>query len=175
MPVSPAVSDIWRSETSRLISHQGLKGGWFLALVLIVTACSGEAAPTSGAAVPPVREGTLADGALATPGTPDPPRTTLTATSTPAHPSSTSDTSPTPTARVFSTRGEVFGSPRRTPFVPLDNPQFLKAEAATYLPEDDLVLGLEWQGEARAYPIRMLRYHHIVNDTVGGQPLLVTY
>ena len=64
---------------------------------------------------------------------------------------------------------------RNTPFVPLDNPVLLTAQEATYLPDDDLVLGLEWQGEARAYPIRMLRYHHIVNDTVAGQPLLITY
>ncbi len=42
-------------------------------------------------------------------------------------------------------------------------------------PNKDLVLGLEWMGEARAYPIRMLIYHHIVNDTVADRPLLITY
>ena len=64
---------------------------------------------------------------------------------------------------------------RRTPFVPLDNPVFLTAQEENTLFDDDLVLGLEWGEEARAYPVRMLRYHHIVNDTVGGQPLLITY
>ena len=64
---------------------------------------------------------------------------------------------------------------RRTPFVPLDQPAFLAAGEAGYLPNEDLVLGLEWMGEARAYPIRMLTYHHIVNDNVAGRPLLVTY
>ncbi len=64
---------------------------------------------------------------------------------------------------------------RRTPFVPLDQPAFLTASETDYLPDEDLVLGLEWMGEARAYPIRMLTYHHIVNDTVAGRPLLVTY
>ena len=59
--------------------------------------------------------------------------------------------------------------------MPLDTPAFLTAEEATYLSEDDLVLGLEWEGEHRAYPIRMIWFHHIVNDAVGGQPLLVTY
>ena len=64
---------------------------------------------------------------------------------------------------------------RRTPFVPLDQPAFLAASESSYLPDGDLVLGLEWLGEARAYPIRMLTYHHIVNDTVAGRPVLITY
>ncbi|MBI4328364.1 MAG: DUF3179 domain-containing protein [Chloroflexi bacterium] len=64
---------------------------------------------------------------------------------------------------------------RTTAFVPLDDPAFLKAQEATFLPDDDLVLGLEWAGEARAYPVRMVRYHHIVNDAAAGRPLLITY
>ena len=59
--------------------------------------------------------------------------------------------------------------------MPLDQPAFLTSSGTDYLPDADLVLGLEWMGEARAYPIRMLTYHHIVNDTVDGRPLLVTY
>lgn len=59
--------------------------------------------------------------------------------------------------------------------MPLDQPAFLAANESGNLPDDDLVLGLEWMGEARAYPIRMLTYHHIVNDTVAGRPLLITY
>ena len=60
-------------------------------------------------------------------------------------------------------------------FVPLDNPQFLAAHDAGYLGDEDLVLGVEWAGQFRAYPLRMLRFHHIVNDTLDGKPLLVTY
>ena len=41
--------------------------------------------------------------------------------------------------------------------------------------DEDLVLGLEWAGEARAYPINMIWFHHIVNDTVAGRPILITY
>ena len=59
--------------------------------------------------------------------------------------------------------------------MPLDRPAFLTAGETGNLPDEDLVLGLEWMGEARAYPIRMLTYHHIVNDTIAGRPLLVTY
>ena len=64
---------------------------------------------------------------------------------------------------------------RGSRFVPLDTPIFLTAEEGAYLPDDDLVLGLEWMGEARAYPVRMVTYHHIVNDVVAGRPILITY
>ena len=60
-------------------------------------------------------------------------------------------------------------------FVPLDDPTFLAAHETDYFGDEELVLGVEFAGEVRAYPVRMLRYHHIVNDTVGGEPLLVTY
>ena len=60
-------------------------------------------------------------------------------------------------------------------FVPLDNPSSLAVHEAGYLGDDELVLGVEWAGEVRAYPLRLIRYHHIVNDIVDGEPLLVTY
>ena len=59
--------------------------------------------------------------------------------------------------------------------MPLYSPSFLAADQAEYLGDEELVLGVEWAGEVRAYPARMLRYHHVVNDTVEGEPLLVTY
>ena len=59
--------------------------------------------------------------------------------------------------------------------MPLDDPAFLAAHETDYFGDEELVLGVEFAGEVRAYPVRMLRYHHIVNDTVGGEPLLVTY
>jgi hypothetical protein len=67
------------------------------------------------------------------------------------------------------------GQGRRSPFVPLDNPEFLAVEQATYLGDENLVLGLDVDGEARAYPVGMVYYHHVVNDTVAGHPVLVTY
>jgi hypothetical protein len=66
-------------------------------------------------------------------------------------------------------------SQARSGFVPLDDPIFLAADETEYFGDDELVLGVEFAGEVRAYPVRMLRYHHVVNDTVGGEPLLVTY
>ena len=58
--------------------------------------------------------------------------------------------------------------------MPLDDPVFLAADEADFA-DDELVLGVEWAGEIRAYPVRMLRYHHVVTDSVDGSPLLITY
>ena len=60
-------------------------------------------------------------------------------------------------------------------FVPLDNPVFIAAAEADFLDAGDLVLGLTIGGESRAYPTSMMTYHHIVNDTFGGRPILVTF
>ena len=59
-------------------------------------------------------------------------------------------------------------------FHPYDAPAFGSAAAVTVDP-DDKVLAVWLGGQARAYPIRTMGYHHIVNDTVGGVPIVVTY
>lgn len=41
--------------------------------------------------------------------------------------------------------------------------------------DERLVLGVEFHGEARAYPIQFIGYHHKVFDTIGGKPIMVTY
>ena len=43
------------------------------------------------------------------------------------------------------------------------------------IPLNKLVLGFESNGQATAYPIQLIGYHHQVRDTVGGQPIMVTY
>ena len=80
----------------------------------------------------------------------------------------------TPIPRALS-EGSGQRPPSGSGFVPLDNPEFLAADEDQFFGDDELVLGVEWAGEFRAYPVRMLRYHHIINDTAGGVPLLVTY
>lgn len=47
--------------------------------------------------------------------------------------------------------------------------------AADTTNKDRLVIGVALHGEARAYPISIIGYHHQVKDTLGGQPILVTY
>lgn len=58
----------------------------------------------------------------------------------------------------------------------IDNPKFVSAEdGERFLTADDLVFGLYYAGEARAYPAMILVWHEIVNDWVNGQPVLITY
>jgi hypothetical protein len=58
----------------------------------------------------------------------------------------------------------------------IDDPQFLSPEEADeeYAP-DELVLGVEYNGDARAYSVNLLSRHEIVNDTVGGVKISVTW
>ncbi|MDI9312689.1 MAG: DUF3179 domain-containing (seleno)protein [Limnohabitans sp.] len=43
------------------------------------------------------------------------------------------------------------------------------------VPPDRLILGVENNGEAKGYPIQFLAYHHQIQDTIGGKPILITY
>jgi hypothetical protein len=56
----------------------------------------------------------------------------------------------------------------------LDQPQFQAARDA-HIDKDDMVLAVRLNGDARAYPIREMAYHHVVNDTVGRAPIVSTY
>jgi hypothetical protein len=51
----------------------------------------------------------------------------------------------------------------------------LRPAGENQVPLDGLVVGIEVNGEARAYPLRLIGYHHQVRDTVGGTDVLVTY
>jgi len=58
----------------------------------------------------------------------------------------------------------------------IDNPQFLgPAEADDFYDPDELVIGVEFEGDARAYSVPFLSGHEIVNDTVGGRKIAVTW
>jgi Protein of unknown function (DUF3179) len=59
-------------------------------------------------------------------------------------------------------------------FHPYDSPAFVSADEVKVDP-DDKVLAVRVGREARAYPIRTMGYHHIVNDSVGGRAIAVTY
>jgi hypothetical protein len=60
-------------------------------------------------------------------------------------------------------------------FGPLPEPRFVDAAEATHVSDDDLVLGVRVGDEARAYPVRALAYHHVVNDVVANEPIVATY
>ena len=59
-------------------------------------------------------------------------------------------------------------------FRPITTPQFEPAAQAK-LDADEMVLAVRSGAQARAYPIRAMAYHHLVNDTLGGVPLVATY
>ena len=57
----------------------------------------------------------------------------------------------------------------------IDEPKFVRASSATFLEDDEPVLAIELDGEARAYPIQIMTWHEIVNDTIAGRPVTVSY
>lgn len=67
------------------------------------------------------------------------------------------------------------GGPPRDGIPAINEPKFESAGEADWLRDKDRVLALVIQGQARAYPIRILNWHEIVNDKVGDQRFAVTY
>ncbi|MFI5219261.1 MAG: DUF3179 domain-containing (seleno)protein [Bacteroidia bacterium] len=51
----------------------------------------------------------------------------------------------------------------------------LKAKPENKIPVNHIIIGIENNGEAKAYPVGFLAYHHQVLDTIGGKPVMVTY
>ena len=67
------------------------------------------------------------------------------------------------------------GGPPKDGIPSIDNPQFLPVSEIDDLDAREPVMSLEIDGDARAYPLQILMWHEIVNDTVGGRPVVVTY
>lgn len=67
------------------------------------------------------------------------------------------------------------GAPRRGSFPTIFSPRFVAASAPTGLGPMEPVISVGINGDWRAYPLRILLFHEIVNDVVGGVPILVTY
>lgn len=60
-------------------------------------------------------------------------------------------------------------------FRPLARAAHASAAEVDFVEDDEMVLAVEVNGDAVAYPVRQLAYHHIVEDTVGGAALAATY
>ena len=72
--------------------------------------------------------------------------------------------------------GEIVpGGPPPDGIPPVDRPRFQPAGDVEWLDDDEPVLAFELEGEARAYPVQILTWHEIVNDTVAGVPVAITY
>ena len=68
------------------------------------------------------------------------------------------------------------GGPGKDGIPAIDDPQFVSiAEADDFLAGREPVIAVELNGDARAYPIQILIWHEITNDTVGGVPVTVTF
>jgi hypothetical protein len=68
------------------------------------------------------------------------------------------------------------GGPPKDGIPALFNPKYLTAkEANKLLKPDERVLGLSIKGVSRAYPIRIMSWHELVNDEIGGIPYLVSW
>jgi hypothetical protein len=67
------------------------------------------------------------------------------------------------------------GGPPPDGIPPIDDPKFVAAGDVDFLAENEPVMAVDIDGDARAYPVQILIWHEIVNDTVGGVPVAVTY
>lgn len=61
-------------------------------------------------------------------------------------------------------------------FSPLAQSAFASAEqAADFVAAEEMVMAVEVNGDAVAFPVRQIAYHHIAQDTAGGVPIVATY
>lgn len=132
------------------------------ALALLGAACGGSAGGGAGAG--------SASGAVPTPvaQVPGGPREpTVSALRDPA-----SGALPPPLIDLEELRA---GGPPPDGIPSIDDPRFLTAGDVAFLDDVEPVIALEIDGDARAYPLQIMTWHEIVNDTVGGIPVAVTY
>ncbi len=69
----------------------------------------------------------------------------------------------------------VWGGAKKDQIPALTQPKLVKADEASYLRGDDRVFGVEINGDARAYPLRIMDWHEMVNDVVGGKAVSLSY
>ncbi len=67
------------------------------------------------------------------------------------------------------------GGPPKDGIPSIDDPKFADVSDAQFISDSDTVIGLEINGEVKAYPLFILVWHEIVNDKVGDTPVAVTY
>lgn len=67
------------------------------------------------------------------------------------------------------------GCPKRDCIPAIDNPEYVPTDEATFMAPETIVLGIDVEGEQRAYPLPIMDRHEVVNDRVGGQAVAVTW
>jgi len=143
-----------------------LKRKVLLVIVALLSACAAPASPVMPTAAPVAT--------LLQPSSPAP--TASTPPSPLTQPTLAPTLSPVPTnVRVQDTNEYEF--PQLIPFdgiPPVYDPQFANTADAPLL-DDELVMGIALDGEARAYPVTVLRFREMVDDELAGIPILVTW
>ncbi|HEX6197271.1 MAG TPA: DUF3179 domain-containing (seleno)protein [Jiangellaceae bacterium] len=76
---------------------------------------------------------------------------------------------------LLDTADIMSGGPPPDGIPAIDEPKFEKVEDVNWLEDTEAVLAVEINGDARAYPFRVMMWHEIVNDTVGDVPIAATY
>lgn len=69
----------------------------------------------------------------------------------------------------------TWGGVRKDGIPALTNPTLIHASQADYLRDKDLVFGVSINGDTRAYPLRILDWHEMFNDVIGGEPVSLAY
>ena len=73
-------------------------------------------------------------------------------------------------------RSEIFsGGPPRDGIPALTDPEFISIGKADWMNDKSRVLGIYINGIAKAYPLEIMNWHEIVNDTIGNKHILITY
>jgi hypothetical protein len=67
------------------------------------------------------------------------------------------------------------GGPPKDGIPALTDPEYIPAADADFMRDDEQVIGLAYRGEARAYPLRIMSWHELVNDRLGDLPILVSW
>jgi hypothetical protein len=134
---------------------------WILATGLILSACTSLQVPQSAS------------------DSPEPDTVSTTPTNLPAEspPSGAESEFKTDFSKHTVPYSEVLsGGPPKDGIPPIDAPQFIPVkEADGWLKDREPVVFVQVGNDARAYPIQILIWHEIVNDTVGGEPLIVSF
>ena len=76
---------------------------------------------------------------------------------------------------IISVDNILSGGPPRDGIPSIDKPKFITAKEADFLKPEDRVIGVNYKGVTRAYPIRILNWHEIVNDQMNGESVAVTF
>jgi hypothetical protein len=68
------------------------------------------------------------------------------------------------------------GGPPKDGIPSIDNPMYVTVEEADeWIRDNELVLAIDYNGVKRIYPLQILVWHEIINDTIAGDPILITY